>query len=88
MEAAAAQSSGKKVIEAKHITQAYDGRVLLDDVSATIMRGDRVGIIGPNGAGKSTLLKILLGELSPQQGEVKLHTAGAKANQASEFRVA
>lgn len=74
MEAAAAQSSGKKVIEAKHITQAYDGRVLLDDVSATIMRGDRVGIIGPNGAGKSTLLKILLGELAPQQGEVKLGT--------------
>ena len=74
MEAAAAQSSGKKVIEAKDITQAYDGRVLLDNVSATIMRGDRVGIIGPNGAGKSTLLKILLGELAPQQGEVKLGT--------------
>ena len=74
MEAAAAQSSGKKVIEARHITQAYDGRTLLDDVSATIMRGDRVGIIGPNGAGKSTLLKILLGELAPQQGEVKLGT--------------
>ncbi len=74
MEAAAAQSSGKKVIEATHITQAYDGRVLLDDVSATIMRGDRVGIVGPNGAGKSTLLKILLGELAPQRGEVKLGT--------------
>ena len=74
MEAAAAQSSGKKVIEARHITQAYDGRVLLDDVSATIMRGDRVGIVGPNGAGKSTLLKILLGELAPQHGEVKLGT--------------
>ncbi|PZQ20296.1 MAG: ABC transporter ATP-binding protein [Stenotrophomonas acidaminiphila] len=74
MEAAAAQASGKKVIEATHITQAYDGRTLLDDVSATIMRGDRVGIIGPNGAGKSTLLKILLGELAPQQGEVKLGT--------------
>ncbi|WP_213601001.1 ATP-binding cassette domain-containing protein [Pseudoxanthomonas japonensis] len=74
MEAAAAQASGKKVIEATYITQAYDGRTLLDDVSATIMRGDRVGIIGPNGAGKSTLLKILLGELAPQQGEVKLGT--------------
>ena len=74
MEAAAAQASGKKVIEATGVTQAYDGRTLLDDVSATIMRGDRVGIIGPNGAGKSTLLKILLGELAPQQGEVKLGT--------------
>ena len=74
MAAAAAQNSGKKVIEAKQVTQAYDGRVLLDDVSATIFRGDRVGIIGPNGAGKSTLLKILLGEMKPQQGEVTLGT--------------
>jgi ATP-binding cassette subfamily F protein uup len=74
MEAARAGNSGKKVIEATHITQAYGGRVLLDDASATILRGDRVGIIGPNGAGKSTLLKILLGELVPQQGEVKLGT--------------
>jgi ABC transport system ATP-binding/permease protein len=74
MEVASAQNSGKKVIEAKGVTQAYDGRVLLDNVSATILRGDRVGIIGPNGAGKSTLLKILLGELTPQQGEVTLGT--------------
>ncbi|KAF1719400.1 ATP-binding cassette domain-containing protein [Pseudoxanthomonas wuyuanensis] len=74
MEVASAQNSGKKVIEAKGVTQAYDGRVLLDNVSATILRGDRVGIIGPNGAGKSTLLKILLGELAPQQGEVTLGT--------------
>ncbi|WP_413624358.1 ATP-binding cassette domain-containing protein [Luteibacter sp. Lutesp34] len=71
---ATAQASGRKVIEAKHITQAYGGRTLLDDVSTTIMRGDRVGIMGPNGAGKSTLLKILLGELKPQQGEVTLGT--------------
>ncbi|MGN6091490.1 MAG: ATP-binding cassette domain-containing protein [Luteibacter jiangsuensis] len=71
---ATAQASGRKVIEAKHVTQAYGGRTLLDDVSTTIMRGDRVGIMGPNGAGKSTLLKILLGELKPQQGEVTLGT--------------
>ncbi|WP_298576771.1 ATP-binding cassette domain-containing protein [uncultured Luteimonas sp.] len=74
MEAAAAQSSGRKVIEATGIHHAYSGRVLLDDVSTTIMRGDRVGLIGPNGAGKSTLLKILLGELAPQRGEVKQGT--------------
>src|SRR5690606_27765749 len=74
MEAAGARSSGKKVIEASHVTQAYDGRVLLDDVSTTILRGDRIGIIGPNGSGKSTLLRILLGELVPQHGEVKLGT--------------
>ena len=74
MAVSAAQKSGKKVIEIEGITQAYDGRVLLDNVSATILRGDRVGIIGPNGAGKSTLLKILLGELQPQAGEVTLGT--------------
>ncbi|NID15979.1 ATP-binding cassette domain-containing protein [Luteibacter yeojuensis] len=71
---ATAQASGRKVIEAKHITQAYGGRTLLGDFSTTIMRGDRVGIMGPNGAGKSTLLKILLGELTPQEGEVTLGT--------------
>ncbi|HLM53352.1 MAG TPA: ATP-binding cassette domain-containing protein, partial [Pseudoxanthomonas sp.] len=74
MEASAAQNSGRKVIEFERVTQAYDGRVLLDDASATIMRGDRVGILGPNGAGKSTLLKIMLGELRPQRGEVRLGT--------------
>ena len=69
-----AQASGKKVIELEHVHQSYDGRVLIDDLSTTIMRGDRVGIVGPNGAGKSTLLKILLGELKPQRGEVSLGT--------------
>ncbi len=74
MAAAQAQSSGRKVIEAAHVSQAYGGRVLLDDVSTTIMRGDRVGIIGPNGSGKSTLLRILLGELQPDAGSVALGT--------------
>lgn len=74
MEVSSAQNSGKKVIEMTDVSQAYDGRVLLDNVSATIMRGDRVGIIGPNGSGKSTLLKILLGENAPQSGEVQLGT--------------
>ncbi len=74
METSAAQSSGRKVICAEHITQAYAGRTLLDDVSINIMRGDRVGIIGPNGSGKSTLLKILLGELSPDAGSVQTGT--------------
>jgi ATP-binding cassette subfamily F protein uup len=49
--------------------------VLIDDLSTTIMRGDRIGIIGPNGAGKSTLLKIMLGELKPQRGEATLGTS-------------
>ena len=74
MTLANAQASGKKVIEARHVHQAYGGRVLIDDLDTTIMRGDRVGIVGPNGAGKSTLLKILLGELKPQRGEVIMGT--------------
>ncbi len=74
MTAANAQASGKKVIDLQHVHQAYDGRVLIDDLSTTIMRGDRIGIIGPNGAGKSTLLKIMLGELKPQRGSAELGT--------------
>jgi ABC transport system ATP-binding/permease protein len=74
MALANAQASGKKVIDLEHVHQAFGGRVLIDDLSTTIMRGDRVGIIGPNGAGKSTLLKILLGELKPGRGDVTLGT--------------
>jgi ATP-binding cassette subfamily F protein uup len=74
MTAAHAQTSGKKVIDLKHVHQAYAGRVLIDDLSTTILRGDRIGIIGPNGAGKSTLLKIMLGELTPLRGTAELGT--------------
>ncbi len=74
MTAANAQASGKKVIDLKHVHQAYGGRVLIDDLTTTVMRGDRIGIIGPNGAGKSTLLKIMLGELKPQRGSAELGT--------------
>ncbi|HET8553977.1 MAG TPA: ATP-binding cassette domain-containing protein [Rhodanobacteraceae bacterium] len=74
MALADAKSSGKKVITLENVSQAYDGRVLIDDFSTTVMRGDKVGIIGPNGAGKSTLLKIMLGELAPQRGNATLGT--------------
>ncbi len=74
MTAANAQASGKKVIDLEHVHQAYGGRVLIDDLTTTVMRGDRIGIIGPNGAGKSTLLKIMLGELQPQRGSAELGT--------------
>ena len=70
-----ARASGKKVIDLKHVTHGFDDRVLIDDLSTTVMRGDRIGIIGPNGAGKSTLLKIMLGELIPQLGTVELGTS-------------
>ncbi|NUR23685.1 ATP-binding cassette domain-containing protein [Frateuria sp.] len=74
MTLATAQASGKKVIELDHVHQSYGGRVLIDDLSTTVMRGDRIGIIGPNGAGKSTLLRIMLGELKPGHGTVELGT--------------
>ena len=74
MTLAGAQASGKKVIELEHVHQGYGDRVLIDDLSTTVMRGDRIGIVGPNGAGKSTLLKIMLGELEPRRGTAKLGT--------------
>jgi len=69
-----AEASGRKVIEARNISYSYDGSPLIDNLSIRIMRGDRVGLIGNNGVGKSTLLRILLGELKPQSGTVKLGT--------------
>jgi ATP-binding cassette subfamily F protein uup len=69
-----AEVSGRKVIEARNVTHGYDGEPLLRDFSLRVMRGDRVGIIGNNGVGKSTLLRILLGELTPDAGSVKLGT--------------
>ncbi|MDQ3286774.1 MAG: ATP-binding cassette domain-containing protein [Pseudomonadota bacterium] len=71
MDLAQAESSGKKVVEAKHVSFGYGGKLLLDDVSTTIFRGDRIGLIGPNGSGKTTLLKALLGDLKPASGEIR-----------------
>nr|MBA2690194.1 ATP-binding cassette domain-containing protein [Burkholderiales bacterium] len=64
--------SGKLVAELAHVSKAFGEKVLIRDFSCRIQRGDRVGLIGPNGAGKTTLLKILLGELAPDSGTVKL----------------
>jgi ATP-binding cassette subfamily F protein uup len=66
--------SGRLVIEAEGIGFAYGERAILHDFAITVMRGDRVGIIGPNGSGKTTLLRILMGELTPQTGKLRLGT--------------
>ena len=69
-----AERSGALVAAAEHVLFQRDGRPILDDFSATVMRGDRIGIIGPNGAGKTTLLRILLGTLEPTAGTVRRGT--------------
>ena len=66
--------SGRLVIEAEGVHYAYDSQGIVRDFSTTILRGDKVGIIGPNGSGKTTLLRILMGELPPQNGSVRLGT--------------
>ena len=58
----------------RNVSHGYGGHMLLQDFSLRVMRGDRLGIIGNNGVGKSTLLRILLGELAPDSGSVKVGT--------------
>ncbi len=66
--------SGKLVVEAIGVSKRYSGRSVIRKFSTRIMRGDRIGIIGPNGAGKSTLIRLLLGELKPDGGTLRLGT--------------
>ena len=66
--------SGHLVADVKHMTFAYGDRQIVRNFSTTIMRGDKVGLMGPNGAGKTTLLRLILGQLPPQHGHVRLGT--------------
>ena len=72
-------SSGKLVVEAEDAGYSVGGRQLIHGLTTTILRGDKVGIIGPNGAGKTTLLRLLLGELQPDTGRIRLGTRIAAA---------
>jgi ABC transport system ATP-binding/permease protein len=67
--------SGKLVLEAEHVCYHIEEKPLIEDFSIRLMRGDRVGIIGPNGSGKTTLVRLLLGELTPLSGTIKLGTS-------------
>ncbi len=70
----AGQHSGQLVAELEHVTKSFGDKTIIQDFSCRIMRGDRIGLLGPNGAGKSTLLKLILGELQPDSGTVRLGT--------------
>src|SRR5690606_2754681 len=63
--------SGRLIAELQNVSHSFGDRVIVRDLSTTIMRGDRIGLIGPNGAGKTTLLRIILGELEPDSGSVR-----------------
>ncbi|MDX5378633.1 MAG: ATP-binding cassette domain-containing protein [Halomonas sp.] len=68
------ERSGKRVVELVGVTHRFGDDTIVRDLSLEIQRGDRIGLIGRNGAGKTTLLKILLGELEPSEGTVRLGT--------------
>ncbi|HWK00512.1 MAG TPA: ATP-binding cassette domain-containing protein [Xanthobacteraceae bacterium] len=72
MSAAEAAQSGERVIEVIKAAKSFGERAIVKDFSLRIMRGDRLGIVGPNGSGKTTLVNLLIGELPPDSGTVKL----------------
>lgn len=63
---------GKKTIELKNVSKAYEGKTFIDDFNYIVLKNQRLGIIGPNGCGKSTLMKIITGVIQPDAGEVEI----------------
>ncbi len=74
LEADSGVPSGKIVAELKNVSMRFGDKLIVKDFSATILRGDKVGLIGPNGSGKTTLLKLILGDLQPTSGSVRRGT--------------
>ena len=74
MQITEAERSGRLVARLTDVSYSYDGAPLINGFSAEVSRGDRIGIVGPNGSGKTTLLRLILGELAPDSGEVRLGT--------------
>jgi ABC transport system ATP-binding/permease protein len=74
IEAQEIERSGNLVIDVRGVDLEFDGRVILKDVTTTIYRGDKIGILGPNGSGKTTLVRVLLGQLAPDRGTVRVGT--------------
>ncbi|KQQ46355.1 ABC transporter ATP-binding protein [Duganella sp. Leaf126] len=74
LEVGAGERSGKIVAELENVSKRFGDRVIVDNFTGTILRGDKVGLIGANGAGKTTMLKMILGELAPDTGHAKLGT--------------
>ena len=70
----AGERSGKLVAELTNVSKAFGDKLLIGNLDLRILRGDRIALIGANGAGKSTLIKIILGQLAPDTGEVRLGT--------------
>ena len=74
MQITEADRSGRLVARLTDVSYSYDGAPLLNRFSTEVSRGDRIGIVGPNGSGKTTLLRLILGELQPDTGEMRLGT--------------
>jgi ABC transport system ATP-binding/permease protein len=70
----AGERSGKLVAELTNVSKRFGDRRIVEALSTRILRGDRIGLIGPNGIGKSTLIRLILGDVPPDSGEVRLGT--------------
>src|SRR5260370_3354520 len=58
------------MLTVSQLSKSFSGRLLFDEVSLQVNRGNRIGLVGPNGAGKSTLFSLILGETSPDRGQI------------------